>query len=169
MLLACTQVLISLEVSVNVKVIVSFYFNHPEYYRQSSDPKRRSCDKCYSAYSADIGACPCCFVRDNCLCGNMKFYDSTYGVFPYCSPSCRDKYFLPSYNDKLQEDLKKNPLRSDGGTTTAGGDFSSTVQCSPPVTSGLTGVAGTRTANIEAIVTALQCNYICYEGSTTCQ
>lgn len=78
----------------------------------------------------------------------MKYYDPMYGVFDYCSPSCRDTFLLPSYNKKLQEDIKKNPLHSGGGGT-AGGDFSSTVPYSPPVTS------------TEAVVTPLH-NYSMY-------
>ena len=87
----------------------------------------------------------------------MKFYDQMYGIFNYCSPSCRDNLLLPSYNKKLQEDLKKNPLHSDSGST-AGGNLSTTVLYSPPATS--TGVAGTQAASTEP--TALQCKYILY-------
>ena len=71
----------------------------------------------------------------------MKFYDPMYGAFDYCSPSCRDAFLLPSYNEKLQEDLKKNPLHSGSGST-AGGDFSGTVLYSPPVTSTEVAITG---------------------------
>jgi len=84
-------------------------------------------------YSADNGACPVCYQRDNCPCGNIKFCDPTYGVFQYCSPSCRDSYLLPAYNKKLQEDLKINPLHDNGSS--AGGGFSSTAHFSSHITS----------------------------------
>ena len=38
----------------------------------------------------------------------MKYYDPTYGLFSYCSPSCRDQHLLPEYNKKLREHLNRN-------------------------------------------------------------
>ena len=121
-----------------------YCFRRSGYFRQPSDPTQHSCFKCYTIFPADIGACPLCFKRGNCPCGNMNFYDQTYGAFSFCSPSCRDTFLLPSYNKQLEEDLKKAPQHNDSGNT-AGGDFSSTMQYPQPSTS--TGVAGTRTAN----------------------
>ena len=36
----------------------------------------------------------------------MKYFDSRYGPFPYCSPSCRDQHLLPDYNKKLKEHIE---------------------------------------------------------------
>ena len=73
--------------------------------------KQPYCYKCSCAYSANFGACPCCYPRDDCentACKNMKYYDPTYGLFSYCSPSCRDQHLLPEYNKKLREHLNRN-------------------------------------------------------------
>ena len=82
----------------------------------------------------------------------MRFYDLVYGVFPYCSPSCRDKYLLPEYNKKLQEYLS-NPLHING--TPAGVDFSST----PHATS--TSVASTQAISSTSVVTGWLCVCMC--------
>ena len=67
------------------------------------------CYKCSITYPASVGACPSCHPRGNCensLCNNLKYYDSRYGPFPYCSPSCRDQHLLPGYNQKLREHIE---------------------------------------------------------------
>ena len=67
------------------------------------------CYKCSITYPANVGACPSCHPRGNCensLCNNLKYCDSRYGPFPYCSPSCRDQHLLPGYNQKLREHIE---------------------------------------------------------------
>ena len=67
------------------------------------------CYKCSITYLASVGACPSCYPRGNCensLCNNMKYWDSRYGAFPYCSPACRDQHLLPGYNQKLREHIE---------------------------------------------------------------
>ena len=67
------------------------------------------CYKCSITYPASVGACPSCHPRGNCensLCNNLKYYDSRYGPFPYCSLSCRDQHLLPGYNQKLREHIE---------------------------------------------------------------
>ena len=67
------------------------------------------CYKCSITYLASVGACPSCHPRGNCensLCSNLKYWDSRYGPFPYCSPSCRDHHLLPGYNRKLREHIE---------------------------------------------------------------
>ena len=60
-------------------------------------------------YLASVGACPHCYPRDNCentSCNNMKYFDSAYGSFAYCSPACRDQHLLPGYNKQLREHIE---------------------------------------------------------------
>ena len=104
-------------------------------------------------YSADIGACPICYRRDNCPCGNMKFYDPPYGVFSYCSPSCRDNYLLPEYNRKLQEYLS-NPLHVNDSV-----GFSNTAHTSAHATSAI--IASTQGTSGTSVVTGWLCMCVC--------
>lgn len=43
----------------------------------------------------------------SCPCSKPVFYDENFGFFEYCSPKCRDEYFLPEYNKKLDEDIER--------------------------------------------------------------
>ena len=36
----------------------------------------------------------------------MKYFDSRYGQFPYCSPFCCNQYLFPDYNKKLKEHIE---------------------------------------------------------------
>lgn len=75
--------------------------------------KQHCCYKCSNAYLASVGACPCCYPRGDCentSCNNMKYCDLVYGLFSYCSPSCRDQHLLPEYNKKLREHLESTTV-----------------------------------------------------------
>ena len=43
----------------------------------------------------------------SCPCSKPVFFDEKFGFFEYCSPKCRDEYFLPEYNKKLDEDIER--------------------------------------------------------------